>query len=220
LPEWVGAFANLGCDVPIKPLAMFCGVTAYRLHRSANVQSPVTEFIRTHLALLLSTDLFTVEVCDASRLGHVLCAVLLQLESGRVDIAGITTHPDGPWVPQIARNVTMDGWGILGDRRYLLHDRDKSIPQTSDRSSNQVTSKLRWVWSVEDERLSKIIPFGERSLWRAMKDYVAHCHTQRNYQGKNSVLLFHRSNENKRRQAGPVSRTAARPIAILSREVP
>ena len=60
--------------------------------------------------------------CDASRLGHVLCAVLLQLESRRVDIAGITIHPNGSWVPQIARNVTMDGWG---NRSYLLHDRDK-----------------------------------------------------------------------------------------------
>jgi putative transposase len=38
----------------------------------------------------------------------------------------------------------------------------------------------------------KIIPFGERSLWRAMKDYIAHYHTERNHQGKNNLLLFHR----------------------------
>jgi len=25
---------------------------------------------------------------------------------------------------QIARNVTMEGWGFLGNCRYLLHDRD------------------------------------------------------------------------------------------------
>ena len=40
------------------------------------------------------------------------------------------------------------------------------------------------------ECLSKIIPFGERPLRRAMNDYLAHYHTERNHQGKNNVLLF------------------------------
>jgi hypothetical protein len=52
--------------------------------------------------------------------------------------------------------------------------------------------------SVNGEYLSKIIPFGERSLRGAMKDYVAHYHTERNHQGKNSVLLFHRSTKTNR----------------------
>jgi hypothetical protein len=54
-----------------------------------------------------------------------------------------------------------------------------------------------WVRSVKDECRSKIIPFGERSL-RAMKDYVAHDHLERNHQGKNNVLLFHRSTKTNR----------------------
>jgi hypothetical protein len=33
----------------------------------------------------------------------------IHLESRRVDIAGITDHPDEPWMKQIARNVTMEG---------------------------------------------------------------------------------------------------------------
>ena len=49
----------------------------------------------------------------------------------------------------------------------------------------------RWVRSVKDECLSKIIPFGERLLRRAMKDYIAHYHTERNHQGRNN-LLSHR----------------------------
>jgi putative transposase len=48
---------------------------------------------------------------------------------------------------------------------------------------------------VKDECLLKIIPFGERSLRRAMKDYIAHYHTERNHQGKNNLLLFHRINK-------------------------
>jgi len=34
----------------------------------------------------------------------------IHLESRRVDVAGITAHPDEPWMEQIARKVTMDGW--------------------------------------------------------------------------------------------------------------
>jgi putative transposase len=49
----------------------------------------------------------------------------IHLESRRVDIAGITVHPDERWMQQIARNVTMEGCGALRDCRYLLHDRAK-----------------------------------------------------------------------------------------------
>jgi putative transposase len=38
--------------------------------------------------------------------------------------------------------------------------------------------------------LSKLLLFGERSLRRAMREYVAYYHTERNHQGKSNVLLF------------------------------
>ena len=47
-----------------------------------------------------------------------------------MDIAGITVHPDEPWMKQIARNVTMEGCGVLRDCRYLLHDRDTKYTQS------------------------------------------------------------------------------------------
>jgi hypothetical protein len=43
---------------------------------------------------------------------------------------------------------------------------------------------------VKDECLSKIILFGNRSLRRAMREYVTHHHTERNRQGKSNVLLL------------------------------
>ena len=50
----------------------------------------------------------------------------------------------------------------------------------------------RWVRSVKEECLSKIILFGERSLRRALNEYVTHYHAERNHQGKSNVLLFRR----------------------------
>jgi hypothetical protein len=43
---------------------------------------------------------------------------------------------------------------------------------------------------VKEECLSKVILFGERSLRRALNDYVEHFQAERNHQGKHNVLLF------------------------------
>jgi hypothetical protein len=47
-----------------------------------------------------------------------------------------------------------------------------------------------WVRSVKEECLSKIIPFGERFLRQAMKDYVVHYHTERNHQGREQRAAY------------------------------
>jgi hypothetical protein len=50
----------------------------------------------------------------------------------------------------------------------------------------------RWVRSVKEECLSKVILFGERSSRRALNEYLDHYHSERNHQGKDNVLLFPR----------------------------
>jgi len=44
----------------------------------------------------------------------------------------------------------------------------------------------------DQRRLSKVILFGERSLRRALSEYVEHFHADRNHQGNGNVLLFPR----------------------------
>lgn len=56
----------------------------------------------------------------------------------------------------------------------------------------------RWVRSVKEECLSKLILFGERSLRRALSEYVAHYHAERNHQGRSNVLLFPQITETRR----------------------
>jgi putative transposase len=87
-------------------------------------------FIRTHLALLAGTDFFTAEVLTLRGLMTYYVLFFIHLESRRVDIAGITIHPNEPWMKQMARNVTMEGCGILRDCRYLLLDRDTKFTQS------------------------------------------------------------------------------------------
>lgn len=79
-----------------------------------------------------------------------------------------------------------------------------SLPQAvlPAHSPNLNAYAERWVRSVKEECLSKVILFGERSLRRALRDYVEHFHTERNHQGKGNVLLFSRPGARKRE--GPV----------------
>jgi hypothetical protein len=58
------------------------------------------------------------------------------------------------------------------------------------RSPNLNAYAERWVLSVKQECLSKLILFGERSLRRALSEFIDHFHPERNHQGKSNVLLF------------------------------
>jgi len=51
-------------------------------------------FIRAHLALLAGTDCFTVDVLTLRGLVTYYVLFFIHLESRKVDIAGITVHPN------------------------------------------------------------------------------------------------------------------------------
>ena len=99
----------------------------------------------------------------------------------------------------------MDEWGSLEGCRYLIHNPDtkftdsfRAIVKSSHveplklpaRSPNLNAYAERWVKSVKEDCLSKLILFGEASLRRALREYLLHFHTERNHQGKDNVLLF------------------------------
>lgn len=162
-------------------------------------------FYPGHKAVLAATDFFSVEVLTLRGLVTFYVLFFIHLESRRVEIGGITEHPNERYMMQMARNVTMDEWGFLGNRRYLIHDRDSKYTRSfralikpggvrslclPPQSPNLNAFAERWVRSVKKECLSKLILFGEGSLRRALSEYVAHYHAKRNHQGKANVVLF------------------------------
>jgi transposase InsO family protein len=163
------------------------------------------DFIRAHMAVLVATDLFTGEVLTLRGLIRYYVLFFIHLESRRICLAGVTRRPDQEWMEQMARNVTMEDAGFLINRRYLLHDRDRkycaSFRQVIEaasvktltlppRSPNLNAYAERWVRSVKEECLAKLILLGEGSLRRVLRHYQAHYHEERNHQGKDNVLLF------------------------------
>ena len=163
------------------------------------------EFIRSHRAVLAATDFLSVEVLTLGGLVTYYILFFIHIETRKVVIAGITQHPNERWMKQMARNVTMDEWGFLKNSRYLIHYRDtkytKSFQEILEsaqvkpvklpaRSPNLNAYAERWVRSVKEECLAKLILFGEASLRRALDNYMPHYHEERNHQGKSNVLLF------------------------------
>jgi len=83
------------------------------------------------------------------------------------------------------------------------------------RSPNLNAYAERWVRSVKEECLCKVILFGERSLRRALSEYVEHFHAERNHQGKGNVLLFPRSANTRRGGACSMPRATGQTVALL-----
>ena len=102
---------------------------------------------------------------------------------------------------QVARNLTMAGWGFLSERQHLIFDRDskfcasfrgilksaglKIIP-LPPRAPNMNAFCERWVLSVKSETLSRLVLFGEEGLRRALAGFLGHYHSERNHQGAES----------------------------------
>ncbi|HEV2199275.1 MAG TPA: integrase core domain-containing protein [Bryobacteraceae bacterium] len=75
----------------------------------------------------------------------------------------------------------------------------KTVPLPA-KSPNLNAFAERWVRSVKQECLSKVILFGEESLARALTEYSRHYHTERNHQGKCNHLLFPEVGEKRNQQ--------------------
>jgi transposase InsO family protein len=201
----VGALANLGLTVSDQTVGNVLKRHGIAPAPERKTTTTWKEFIRTHLDVLVATDFFTAEVWTLGGLVTYYVLFFIHLGSRKVHVAGVTPHPDARWMVQIARNVTMADWGFLAPGQYLIHDRDgkycpafqhiidtagvKRVP-LPPRSPNLNAYAERWVRSVKEECLSRVILFGKASLRHVLTQYVEHFHHERHHQGKGNVLLF------------------------------
>jgi putative transposase len=201
----VGALANLGYSISDQTVGNILKRHGIAPAPQRKTTTTWNDFIRTHMDVLVATDFFTAAVWTLGGLVTYYVLFFLHLGSRRIHIAGATPHPEERWMRQIARNVTMAEWGFLSSGQYLIHDRDSKVcpafQQTIEavgvkwvplpaRSPNLNAYAERWVRSVKDEALSRLILCGEHSLRHALKEYVAHYHEERPHQGKGNVVLM------------------------------
>jgi transposase InsO family protein len=104
---------------------------------------------------------------------------------------------------QVSRNLVDSEAGALRDRRHLIVDRDTkyspSFRQTLERegigairlpprSPNLNAYAERFVRSIKEECVSKLIPIGTAMLRRSLHEYIDHYHMERNHQDLDNRL--------------------------------
>jgi transposase InsO family protein len=162
------------------------------------------QFLKLHWDVLAATDFFTVEAATWHGLVTYYVLFVMELATRRVQIAGITPHPTAAFMQQCARQLTDPFDGFLLGKRYLLHDRDTKFTHAFDsllkasgtepvllppRSPNLNAHCERFVRSIKEEALDRMVMLGERSLYYAIEQYLAHYHTERNHQGLGNRLI-------------------------------
>jgi len=161
-------------------------------------------FLKAHWDTLAATDFFTVEVWTAHGLTTYYVLFFIHLSTRYVRIGGITTAPNGMFMKQVARNLTDVEDGFLLEKQFLIMDRDNKYTEgfmghldregvkpvrCPVRAPNCNAFAERFVRSIKQECLNRIIFFGEASLRRAIREYMAHYQVERNHQGMGNRLL-------------------------------
>jgi hypothetical protein len=173
--------------------------------------SPVPErptswqtFLRAHWGAIAGADFFTTEVWTWRGLVTFYTVFVIDLASRRVQIVGSTPFPNDLFMRQLVRTLTAAEDGALGPGHVLICDRDAKwsapvraglgeagirVVQTPYQAPNANAYAERFVRSIKEECLNRIIPFGERHFCQTMAEYVEHYHRERNHQGIENELI-------------------------------
>ena len=126
------------------------------------------------------------------------CSSSSNCRTRQVHILGVTDHPTGAFVTQVARNFV----GDLADRgrsiKFLIRDRDTKFTASFDevfrsegirviktpvRSPRANAYAERWVRTVRTECLDRMLILGRGHLERVLREYVGHYNRQRPHRG-------------------------------------
>jgi putative transposase len=148
-------------------------------------------FLRAQAAAVVATDFFTVETVYLKTL-YVL--FFIELGTRRVRLGGVTEHPDGRWVVQRARELSMGRAKGATAPGFLIRDRDSKFTRAFDdvfaaegtqtittpiRAPNANAFAERWVRTVRQECLDWLLIWGPRHLERVLGEYVRHYNDRR-----------------------------------------
>ena len=147
------------------------------------------EFLRAQAAGVVACDFFCV---DTALLRRYYVLFFIELQTRRVHLAGVTANPDGRWVTQQARNLSLAG--AFGDARFLIRDRDTKFVAGFDevfrtdgveailtpfRAPQANAHAERFVRTARTECLDWMLILGPRHLDRVLRVHVEHYNTER-----------------------------------------
>jgi len=200
-----GALANLGHEVARGTIANILREHGMEPAPQRERKTTWKEFLCRHRDVMVAADFFTIEAWTRQGLTRFLVLFFIDLASRRVEIGGVTRQANGLWVSQVARNLSDAEEGFLTGKRYVIHDRDPLF--TAEfleilKSSGVLSLKLppcspnlnayaeRFVRTIKESCLDRMILFGDGSLRKAIREFVAHYHHERNHQGLGNRLIM------------------------------
>jgi putative transposase len=86
-------------------------------------------FLRAQASAIVATDFFTVETV---RLTTLYVLFFIELNTRQVRLAGVTRRPNGPWVVQQARELSMERPEGMTTPRFRIRDRDSKFTWVFD----------------------------------------------------------------------------------------
>ena len=153
------------------------------------------EFLAAQAKGILATDFFVV---DTFGLDQLYVLFVIELQSRVVHILGVTDHPTGFFVTQVAHNLAGDLAEHGRSFRFLIRDRDAKftasfdevfvsegieVTRTPIRSSRANAIAERWVRTVREECLDWTLVHGRHHLEAVLRDYVRHYNQHRPHRG-------------------------------------
>ena len=161
-------------------------------------------FLRAHWGAIAGADFFTTEVWTARGPVTYYTLFVIDLASRRVQILGSTRHTDALFMHQITRALVFADDGALAHHRVLLCDRDAKwsctvrdqlteaglrVVQTPYRAPNANAHAERFLRSIKEECLHRIVPLGECHFRHTVSEFVTHYHREPPHQGSGNSLL-------------------------------
>jgi putative transposase len=119
---------------------------------------------------------------------------VMEIQTRRVHILGVTAHPTGAWTAQQARNLLMNPGGRAARFTFLIRDRDSKVTAAFDdvlagngvriikapvRSPRANSYAERYVGTLRRECLDHLLIYGERHLRRILAEYAQHYNEHR-----------------------------------------
>jgi transposase InsO family protein len=208
-PSWgytriQGALANLRHKVGRGTVANVLKRNGIEPSPERSKRTTWSTFLKAHWKILAASDFFNVEVWTLRGMVTHYIVFVISLADRIVHIAGITTRPDDAWMLQLGRNLLDAESGALASKRYLIIDRDAKyserfrglleangieVIRLPPMSPNLNAYAERFVRSIKEECLERMIFVGQASLRRAVTEYMEPYHGERNHQGLQNRLV-------------------------------